>query len=79
MMQTAFSDSAKGRRAGAIGWPLRVHSEQSFTPGAPRHQARHLDEPRYNQRHAQSLGGSDGLSTCEVLCVTCHQLTYARH
>lgn len=30
---------------------------------------------------AKSVGGSDGLANCEVLCVKCHRLTpsYGRH
>ncbi len=35
----------------------------------------------YNHVHASRLGGSDGLSNCEVLCERCHVLTasYGRH
>lgn len=29
----------------------------------------------YHHKHASSLGGSDSLSNCEVLCTPCHQRT----
>lgn len=29
----------------------------------------------FHHRHAESLGGSDSLSNCEVLCKPCHQNT----
>jgi 5-methylcytosine-specific restriction endonuclease McrA len=29
----------------------------------------------FHHKAAQSVGGHDGLSNCEVLCVRCHRLT----
>ena len=36
---------------------------------------------QYHHITAQSVGGGDGLSNCEALCVECHRLTpsYGRH
>lgn len=75
----AFSDSTKddafARSGGRCECARSSHS----------HSGRRCTRPvtrtsaQYNHRHAQSLGGIDGLSNCEVLCVTCHQLTYTRH
>jgi 5-methylcytosine-specific restriction endonuclease McrA len=30
---------------------------------------------QFHHIHAQSMGGHDGLSNCEVLCLTCHKQT----
>ena len=37
--------------------------------------------PEYHHILSQDAGGSDGLSNCEVLCVTCHKQTasYGAH
>lgn len=39
------------------------------------------DGAEYHHVTAESAGGSDGLSNCEVLCVPCHEGTksYGRH
>jgi 5-methylcytosine-specific restriction endonuclease McrA len=72
----AFSDSVKDsafQRSGGVCECRRsahtAHSSGRCATVVLRHTA------EYHHVTAASVGGSDSLSNCEVLCLTCHKLT----
>lgn len=70
----AFSETVKDqafRRSG--GRCECTRGSHGHSGRCPNRVTRH--SAHFHHVHAQSQGGHDGLSNCEVLCVTCHKLT----
>ncbi len=77
----AFSDTVKDDAFKRSGGRCECHRQHPGRTDAPHHGGR---GPRTFGRHgaweahhitAESAGGPDTLSNCEVLCEKCHQLT----
>jgi 5-methylcytosine-specific restriction endonuclease McrA len=70
----AFSETTKDaafRRSGG-----RCECSRDRHPHAGRCTTRLTRQSaQFHHVHAQSQGGSDALSNCEVLCLTCHKAT----
>lgn len=76
----AFSESTKDLAFKRSGGRCECEREShGHTGRCPTRVTRH--GAQYHHKHAESLGGSDSLSNCEVLCVRCHKQTqsWGRH
>ena len=76
----AFSDLTKDRAFVRSGGRCEcIRARHGHVGRCPKRVTR--TGAQYHHVTAQSLGGGDALSNCEVLCVECHRLTpsYGRH
>lgn len=76
-----FPDSIRGQAFARSGGRCECEREHLGMPAAPHHGGRCqrtlAGVGGWEAHHvtAESVGGPDILSNCEILCVTCHQLT----
>lgn len=79
----AFSEETKDAAYERAGGQCECRRRDRLHPGGrcPKLLKRHGKKTHFNHRHAEHLGGSDGLDNCEVLCRRCHErtVTYGRH
>jgi 5-methylcytosine-specific restriction endonuclease McrA len=79
----AFSEATKDAAYARSGGQCECRRQDGYHPYArcPKRLARHGEETNFHHVHAESKGGDDSLSNCEVLCTRCHKATesYGRH
>jgi 5-methylcytosine-specific restriction endonuclease McrA len=74
----ATKDAAYARSGGRCECTRKDGLHQGY-PRCPTRVTRH--GAQYHHKTAESVGGSDSLANCEVLCLSCHRATdsYGRH
>jgi 5-methylcytosine-specific restriction endonuclease McrA len=77
----AFSDTVKEQALQRSGWRCECTRLHLSHLGGRCNVVLWLSNVQFHHKTAQAVGGHDGLSNCEALCIQCHQQTesYGRH
>lgn len=78
----AFTEQTKDEAYKRSGGRCECDREHPWVQGAPHHGGRCPTKvtrhgAEYHHKTAVASGGSDYLSNCQVLCLTCHRLVHA--